>query len=146
MQSHTVYRPLALEYADRPVLVLGGKGANARRVAESYGFRHAYIPNDILQWNPAVWPFTTLTEADRQDVRANVDFGQIQFAAIFVFNDSRDVGRDIQVAYDVLVAAKGVMGTSADPTQRQEQIPVFFSNPDFVWGNEFSQPRFGGRL
>lgn len=62
VQSHTVFRSLVPQYADKPVLVVGGIEDRCRRVAEAYGFKHAYIPADVLAWKPAVWPYHKLTE------------------------------------------------------------------------------------
>ncbi|KAG1716095.1 hypothetical protein ID866_1067 [Astraeus odoratus] len=53
IQAHTVLRSIAHQYADKPVLVLGGKGETVRKVAESYGFRQVYNTLDLLAWNPS---------------------------------------------------------------------------------------------
>lgn len=149
VQSHTVYRSHVKEYRDRPVLVIGGRDDQCRRVAESYGFTQVYTPADILNWNPAIWPFTQLTDHDKTFVKSNVDFSKIQFAAVFVFHDSRDVGRDVQLSVDLLISQKGVFGTTKDPDElelwtKEKQIPFYFSNPDLLFGNDFPLPRFGG--
>lgn len=62
VQSHTVFRSLVPQYADKPVLVVGGIEDRCRRVAEAYGFKHVYIPADVLAWKPSVWPYHKLTE------------------------------------------------------------------------------------
>jgi len=31
---------------------------------DRYGFKHAYIPADILRWRPSVWPYHKLTEEE----------------------------------------------------------------------------------
>ncbi|GAA5827990.1 hypothetical protein JCM5353_002864 [Sporobolomyces roseus] len=61
VQSHTIFRSMLHKYADKPVLVVGGIGDNCRQIAETYGFKHAYIPADVLRWRPSVWPYHKLT-------------------------------------------------------------------------------------
>lgn len=67
---------------------------------------------------------------------------------MLVFHDSMDWGRDIQLVLDLVSAEKGVFGTHKDVKDpslwtAENQLPVYFSNPDMLWGNEWSQPRFG---
>jgi len=76
------------------------------------------------------------------------DFSKIQFAAILVFHDSLDAFRDLQLVCDLVRAQDGVFGTLKNPKDAEawkpeRQIPLHFSNPDLLWGNEFSQARFG---
>lgn len=61
---------------------------------------------------------------------------------------ARDWGRDLQLVLDLVRADSGVFGTVKDPKDAsqwipEKQIPVHFSNPDLLWGNEFSVSRFG---
>ncbi|GAA6029184.1 hypothetical protein JCM8097_001641 [Rhodosporidiobolus ruineniae] len=147
VQSHTIFRSLVPKYGDKPVFVVGGNSDKCRRVAEVYGFKHAYIPADVLRWKPAIWPYHKLTEKEMAYSK-DVDFSTISFGAILVFHDSRDWGRDIQLVLDLVQAQDGVFGTRNDLKDKsqwtkEKQIPVHFSNPDLLWGNEFSQPRFG---
>jgi hypothetical protein len=68
MQSHTILKSSAHKYANKPVLVLGGKGDVLRKVAErweknilvssdlkttgiSYGLRQVYTTLDVKAWN-----------------------------------------------------------------------------------------------
>lgn len=53
IQAHTVLKTVVDKYADAPVLVLGGRNDDVRRVAEAYGFRRAYTPLDVKAWNPS---------------------------------------------------------------------------------------------
>ncbi|GAA5876931.1 hypothetical protein JCM8547_006313 [Rhodosporidiobolus lusitaniae] len=148
VQSHTIFRSLVPKYADKPVLVIGGREDRCRRVAETYGFKHAYIPADILAWKPSIWPYHKLSEKALTYVK-EADFSTIPFAAVLVFHDSvDDWGRDIQLVLDLVKAEDGVFGTAKDLKDpslwtKEKQLPVHFSNPDLLWGNEFSQPRFG---
>ncbi|KAK4057079.1 hypothetical protein OIO90_001979 [Microbotryomycetes sp. JL221] len=148
VQSHTIFRALTKQYADKPVFVIGGLHDRCRKVAEDYGFKHVYIPADVLAWDPSIWPFHKLTEREKTYIKTGVDFSNINFAAVLVFHDTFDYGRDIQLLTDLVKAQKGVFGTHKDLAQtpmwtRENSIPVYFSNPDLLWGNEFSQPRHG---
>lgn len=118
----------------------------------SYGFKHVYIPQDILHWWHAVWPFQHLTDHELSFVKKGVDFSQVKFATVLVFHDSRDwgkhawiatrshftdlciAGRDIQLVTDLVRSVDGVFGTHKsvnDPKQwlPEAQIPLHFSNP-----------------
>lgn len=48
---------------------------------------------------------------------------------------------------DVLASPDGVVGRwkelDSDHHLWKQQMPVFFSNPDLLWGNDWSEPRFG---
>ncbi|KDE09526.1 HAD-superfamily subfamily IIA hydrolase [Microbotryum lychnidis-dioicae p1A1 Lamole] len=145
VQSHTIFRGLVPQFEDKPVLVIGGIKDHCRKVAQHYGFKHVYIPEDVLHWQASVWPFQKLTEKEVAYAKADVDFSEISFAAILVFHDSFNWGRDVQLICDVLSSSQGVLGTSklTSEWESSPQLPVHFSNPDLLWGNEFSQPRFG---
>jgi ribonucleotide monophosphatase NagD (HAD superfamily) len=61
-------------------------------------------------------------------------------------HDSFDWGLDTQLAVDVLTSKDGIITDPINATTNNTQtnhIPVYFSNPDFLWGNEYSRPRFG---
>ncbi|KAM0748710.1 HAD-superfamily hydrolase [Meredithblackwellia eburnea MCA 4105] len=148
VQSHTIFRALADKYGDKPVLVIGGAHDACRKVAEVYGFQQPYIPADVIAWDNSIWPFVRLSEKEQGYVKKDVDFSKVNFAAVLVFHDTRDWGRDIQLATDLLRSKDGVFGTAKDPLDPSQwtpdkQLPIYFSNPDLLWGNEFSQPRFG---
>ncbi|GAA5974993.1 hypothetical protein JCM11641_006794 [Rhodosporidiobolus odoratus] len=147
VQSHTIFRSLVPQYGDKPVLVVGGNSDRCRRVAQAYGFKHAYIPADVIAWAPSIWPYHKLTEKEMTYIK-QADFSTIPFAAVLVFHDSRDWGRDIQLTLDLVRSQDGVFGTLKDHKDaslftKDKQLPVHFSNPDLLWGNEFSQSRFG---
>ncbi|GAA6046971.1 hypothetical protein JCM3770_003457 [Rhodotorula araucariae] len=142
VQSHTIFRSFVPKYQDKPVFVVGGRSDRCRRVAEAYGFKHVFIPADVLAWAPSIWPYGRLSEKERSYVKT-ADFSKIQFAAILVMHDSLDAFRDLQLVCDLVRAKDGVFGTLKAPDDRSPQIPVHFSNPDLLWGNEFPQARFG---
>lgn len=51
VQSHSIFRPLAQRFGEKPVLVVGGFSDRCRKVAEEYGFKHVYIPADVVHWS-----------------------------------------------------------------------------------------------
>ncbi|KAK9896258.1 HAD-superfamily subfamily IIA hydrolase [Cystobasidium minutum MCA 4210] len=143
IQSHTVFREQAKNFGDKPILIVGGTGHSCREVARSYGFKKVYTPHDLLAWRQELWPFKSLTENDEKSVQ-RVDFSQVPFSAIFVFHDSRDWGFDTQIMLDVLMSPDGTVTTWRDPeAEWTQQVPVFFSNPDLLWGNDWPEPRLG---
>lgn len=64
VQSHTPLRDYVAKYADRPVLVCGGKGDAARRIARSYGLNRPYLLQDIVAWRGSVWDRYELSEEE----------------------------------------------------------------------------------
>lgn len=143
VQSHTIFTQFLSSYQTKPILVVGGRGERCRLVAERYGFEQVYIPLDILRWNQSIWPFHKISDRDHQ-ITKTADFSRISFSAIFVMHDSFDWGLDIQIAVDLLTSKDGIITNPMKSlTLDSPRIPVYFSNPDFLWGNEFSRPRFG---
>lgn len=139
IQAHTVLKSVVHNYADVPVLVLGGKGDTLRRVAEGYGFQKVYTTLDILAWNPSIWPFHELTQDERASVRPT-DFSKIQFGAIFVFHDPRNWALDIQIMCDVI---QGFIGGSHETNHTRKPVDLVFCNPDIIWQSDFEAPRMG---
>jgi len=142
MQSHTILKSITHKYANKPVLVLGGKGNVLRKVAESYGFQHVYTTLDIKAWNPDVWPFHDLTPEERTCARP-IDFSTTPISAIFVFHDPRNWALDVQVMVDV-IQSRGIVGRPR-PVDGATATPVevIFCNPDLLWRSEFPRPRLG---
>lgn len=66
------------------------------------------------------------------------------FSSIVVFHDSRDWGRDIQIICDILRSENGYLGSLSQfhhTPQFKQSVPMFFTNPDFQWANDFPLPR-----
>lgn len=64
--------------------------------------------------------------------------------------DSHDWGRDSQIIIDLVRSNDGVLGTLAESSTtaaaaktKIKSIPIHYSNPDLLWGNEFPVSRFG---
>ncbi|KAH9935561.1 HAD-like domain-containing protein [Fomitopsis serialis] len=153
IQSHTVLKQIVEKYANLPVLVLGGRNDEVRKVAEGYGFSKAYTTLDVLAWNPAVWPFHDLTELERQSTK-EVDFTQTPIAAAFVFHDPRNWALDIQILCDVFQSGGiiggphggpgGTVGRDSTTQASQHRRPeLIFCNPDLLWKANFERPRLG---
>ncbi|CAG8434035.1 9720_t:CDS:10 [Funneliformis mosseae] len=140
--SHSPMRSLVSIYQNSQVLVLGGASDNCRKVAESYGFNQVVLPNDILAWNPSIWPFTKLGREDLK-LTKKVDFSRESIAAIMMFHDSRDWGRDLQITLDVLRSRDGYVGTLRKENEvTSRAVPIYFSNPDIIWANDYPVPRY----
>ncbi|TFK18971.1 HAD-superfamily hydrolase [Coprinopsis marcescibilis] len=142
IQAHTVIKKYAQQYAEEPVLVLGGKLDAVRKVAENYGFRKAYTSLDIHSWNPAVWPFYKLTDAERA-VAKSADFSQTPISAVFVFHDPRNWALDVQILCDIVQSGGIVGGPPVPILSLSKPVKVVFCNPDLLWRSDFEQPRLG---
>ncbi|KAI8911658.1 HAD-like domain-containing protein, partial [Gorgonomyces haynaldii] len=133
--SHTPMRQLAQKYQSKPVLIIGQD--YCKQVALEYGFQKPVLASEILSWNHKIWPFSDPTDAYKDCL---VDLDHESIASIMVFHDSRDWGRDCQIICDVLRSENGKIGT--ENTFNQQAVPVYTSNSDFIWTNEFPLTRF----
>lgn len=123
-------------------MVIGGQGEQGRLVAQSYGLKRAYIPQDVIAWNPAIWDRYTLSLEEEGFVKVSgshlntqipvrsispltlapckadrceqhVDFSQTPIEAVFVIHDhGMDWGLSIQIILEILSSQGGVLGTS----------------------------------
>ncbi|KAI0656680.1 HAD-like domain-containing protein [Cubamyces menziesii] len=156
LQAHTILKSVVHKYENKPVLVLGGRNDDVRKVAEGYGFKHVYTTLDVLAWKPEVWPFHELTPEERASTKP-VDFSQTPISAIFVFHDPRNWSLDIQIIIDVLRARGIIGGPYLDTPEHADHhgdgrihgkdanapIELVFCNPDLLWKSDFPQPRLG---
>ncbi|WVF72738.1 TIGR01456 family HAD hydrolase [Kwoniella sp. CBS 6097] len=145
VQSHTPIREYAQKYKDKPVLVIGGARDSGRRVAESYGLKHAFIPQDIIAWDSSIWDHTELKEEEKSFVRHH-DFTSTQFAAALVVHDSHDWGRDLTLLLDLLNSRNGVLGTRRDDHMTagvKGDVEIVISNADVEWRSKWPIPRLG---
>ncbi|KAI0295868.1 HAD-like domain-containing protein [Multifurca ochricompacta] len=140
MQAHTILKSFAHKYANKPVLVLGGKRDVLRKVAKSYGLKHVYTTLDVKAWNPDVWPFHDLTPEERA-AATPVDFSTTPISAIFVFHDPRNWALDVQVMIDIILS-RGIIDRRR-PVENAPPVELVFCNPDLQWRSEFSRPRLG---
>ncbi|WWC71613.1 TIGR01456 family HAD hydrolase [Kwoniella pini CBS 10737] len=145
VQSHTPIKEYVEKYKNKPVLIIGGKGESCRRVAESYGLKYPYIPQDIIAWKPSIWDRTELTNEEKSFVKTT-DFSKISFAAALVMHDTHDWGRDITLILDLLSSNKGIFGTRKkgyDKSNFKGDVELIFSNADVEWRSDWPIPRLG---
>ncbi|KAF9528509.1 HAD-like domain-containing protein [Crepidotus variabilis] len=141
-QAHTILKKFAPKYADKPVLVLGGERDVVKKVARSYGYQKALTTLDVLAWNPSVWPFHRLSEAERA-VTESIDFSKTPIAAVFVYHDPRNWALDVQVTCDVLQSGGVIGGPYISSRGRTPPVELVFCNPDLIWRSDFDRPRIG---
>jgi len=162
IMSHTPMQRLAMEHRDHLVLVVGNELTPL--IAQAYGFKYAVGPSQFLRREPSIWPHTYMNGAlagkvelcpmpseDKTEAHPFYHSKLTDVRAIFVFHDGLDWGTELQMVCDALRGETGrVLGAAAlntYPRPRDSkpppQTPIFFTNPDFVWKNEQSFPRFG---
>lgn len=147
VQAHTVMKSLLDKYRDEPILMLGGPdyppGAS-RSVLEGYGFKQVYTAHDLHAYAQPSFPYTHPAK-DQEPALRHVDFSKVHFKAIFMLHDSREWGRDIQYAVDLMRADNGVFGTvlTNEEIRARTSMPIYFSHGDLLWGNDFSVARLG---
>ncbi|TID15450.1 hypothetical protein CANINC_004416 [Pichia inconspicua] len=145
VQSHTPLKQLTNKF--KRVLVIGGPDPNAREVILSYGFEEVIRPIDIIRAAPEIWPFTRYTTHEISNHSLSPDISEIDLRsidAIFVINDPRDMGSDLQITIDALCCDNGVITTRRkDLNSSIPSIPIIFSNMDLQWSTGYSIPRFG---
>ncbi|KAI9352587.1 HAD-like domain-containing protein [Obelidium mucronatum] len=150
--AHSPMAPLAEKYSrsdSDAVLILGKDGC--KDAAISYGFKHPILTEEILATCPEIWPFRAPLEGYKPIADMNRRIG-----AIFSFHDSKDWGRDIQIVCDLL-RTNGDLNQIVDPSHHSHrvrhtltlqqqyarpQLPIYFSNGDFVWSNNLPLTRF----
>ncbi|KAF2741354.1 HAD-superfamily hydrolase [Polyplosphaeria fusca] len=160
VQSHTPFADMD-EYKSKTVLVVGGDDDKCRHVAERYGFKTAVTPGDIFVQYPAVWPFSqhlldyykTCSRPLPRPIDPDSPETSLKIDAIFVYNDPRDWGLDLQIVQDVLLSHRGILGTWSEKNgktafpnkgfQQDGQPPLYFSNPDLLWAAKYHLPRLG---
>ncbi|KAI4132553.1 MAG: hypothetical protein LQ338_000652 [Usnochroma carphineum] len=163
IQSHTPFAdlihqtspedPTKTPLAEKTILVTGGDGERCRKVAEAYGFRSVVIPADIITANPTIWPFTSpqnyesharplpLPIYDPSSSRPPSPDTNLTIHSIFIYNDPRDWALDTQILLDVLLSDRGILGTTT--ATNEQQIPLYFSNPDILFSSHHPHPRLG---
>ncbi|SCU85450.1 LAFA_0D15720g1_1 [Lachancea sp. 'fantastica'] len=144
IQSHTPFKTLVPEF--KKVLAVGSD--SVREVAETYGFERVVHPMDIVRYEPSIAPFSGISKDVRMEISREIPgLDKEPFEAILVFNDPRDWGADIQIILDILNSEGGMLNTvrqssSAAPLSKPS-VPIYFSNNDLVWANQYSLNRIG---
>ena len=167
VQSHTPFAELVHGVDGKPglkdkcIMVLGGDNGKCRDVAERYGFTNVITPGDIFAAYPEIWPFSkvfldyykSFTRPLPRPINQNDPDNSLKVDAIFVFNDPRDWGLDIQILLDVLLSRNGIVGTYSGKNndrslpnngyQQDGQPPLYFSNTDLFWATGYHLSRLG---
>lgn len=143
-------------------MVVGGEGGRCRDVAEMYGFTNVVTPGDIYAAYPEIWPFSKPFLQDYyhsfarplpKPITSASPEESLKIDAVFVYNDPRDWGLDLQVILDVLLSREGIMGTYSAKNGdlslpnsgylQDNQPPLYFSNPDLLWAAKYHLSRLG---
>lgn len=167
IQSHTPFAELATthgvpSYKDKCILVVGGDYDGCAQVARSYGFTNVVTPGDIFASYPEIWPFSKnfangyyshFASPLPRPINPDDPTTSLKIDAIFVYNDPRDWGLDIQLILDVLLSREGIMGTYSVKNGKKDlpnngylqdgQPPLYFSNPDLLWAAGYHLSRLG---
>ena len=126
--SHSPMRPLADTFGGQKVLVLGCR--DVERVATAYGFHPVVTVNALAGADPAAYPFM---DWQHQPLPANV--AAAPFGAVLIMHDPVHWAPDLQLTLDV------VRGGSPLGSGSSQAVPVFASNPDFVFAGAHPVPR-----
>eukprot|EP01121_Diplochlamys_sp_Union-15-3_P002962 TRINITY_DN12798_c0_g1_i1.p1 TRINITY_DN12798_c0_g1~~TRINITY_DN12798_c0_g1_i1.p1 ORF type:complete len:222 (-),score=25.24 TRINITY_DN12798_c0_g1_i1:175-783(-) len=128
------------EYKNKQILAVGyGDLVN---IAYSYGFEKVISVKEYSLLFPLLDPWRKYSKYVKQIPDKETAVGKLHgpIEAIFVMHDPEDWGTDLQIVNDILCSN----GTPGEGDHHFQQIiPIFFSNPDFLWAAEFNWPRFG---
>lgn len=128
--SHTPMRALVPAFAERKVLIIGGR--DSVTVARKYGFSKAVDTMSMLRTFPDMHP---LSGAQHVPCR----HGEDKVEAVVCFHDSVEWGAEIQVCCDVL---RG--GDPPGTGGLRQQIPLYLANADFLFKGTYPVPRLAG--
>lgn len=146
---------------DKTVLVLGGDHDACQKVAQSYGFENVVTPGDIFAAHPEIAPFSKVfkdyyskfARPLPRPINPASPSDSLKIDAVFVYNDPRDWGLDVQLVLDVLLSREGILGTYSSKNgdknlpnngyQQDGQPPLYFSNPDLLWAAAYHLSRLG---
>ena len=165
MQSHTPFAELIHgenSLRDKCIMVAGGEYGRCRDVAEKYGFTNVITPGDIYAAYPEIWPFSKPFQQDYyasfarplpRPINPDSPVDSLKIDAVFVYNDPRDWGLDMQLILDVMLSREGIMGThsskNGDPSLpnsgylQDKQPTLYFSNVDLLWAADYHLSRLG---
>lgn len=129
--SHTPLRPVIAAHAHQKILVLGCRDVVS--VAKEYGAKRVYTAADVAHDEPNRYPFIHYERrecADRDE----------PFGAVFVLHDPNNWGCEIQIALDVIRGGRP-LGTGNGHGSAAQSVPVYASNADLVFPNQYAAPR-----
>ncbi|RMZ75820.1 hypothetical protein DV737_g5126, partial [Chaetothyriales sp. CBS 132003] len=163
VQSHTPFAELAHtdKMKDKCILVVGGDYGLCRDVAQQYGFTNVITPGDIYAAHPETWPFSKnfgsyysqFAKPLPKPINAVSPQDSLKIDAIFIYNDPRDWGLDLQLILDLLLSTEGVLGTYSAKNGNRSlanngylqdgQPPLYCSNADLLWAASYHLSRLG---
>lgn len=140
VQSHTPFKTLVPKF--KKVLAVGSP--SVRDVAETYGFEKVVHPMDIVRYDRNIAPFSGTTSERLMEISQEAPGLDTEpFEAVLVFNDPRDWGADIQIILDILNSDKGMLNTIRQEATSVPSVPIYFSNNDLLWANQYKLNRIG---
>ncbi|KAL0249589.1 hypothetical protein GEMRC1_004819 [Eukaryota sp. GEM-RC1] len=128
--SHSPIPFFAKDLKDKLVVIAGRP--NCRDVMEQHGFTNILTTTDICNLIPDIYPYKTFPSPQLP----SADVLTQRIHALFIVSDSDDWQRDLQISLDI-AKCDGRLGSFSD----QQVVPVFFSNPDFVYAAKYPIPR-----
>jgi len=165
MQSHTPFAELIHgenSLREKCIMVVGGQSGRCRDVAETYGFTNVITPGDVYAAHPEIWPFSkpfqqsyyaSFARPLPRPINPASPRDSLKIDAVFVYNDPRDWGLDMQVILDVMLSREGIMGTYSSKNGdsslpncgylQDGQPTLYFSNPDLLWAADYHLSRLG---
>ncbi|KAH3900191.1 uncharacterized protein SCDLUD_003162 [Saccharomycodes ludwigii] len=148
--SHTPFKSISSDYEK---ILAVGPPVSTKQVAREYGFKEVYEVGDIVEYNRNIAPFSALSNKvfnptlkryyTDNNADTLLDLTTKPFDGIFVFSDPRDWGADVQIVLDLLNSEKGILNTKRNYKSDKPSIPIFFSQKDFLWANNYTLNRFG---
>eukprot|EP01135_Chromosphaera_perkinsii_P006852 Nk52_evm7s621 gene=Nk52_evmTU7s621 len=130
------HSPMAMmtEYFNKHCLLLGQ--GDLKTIAGNYGFTNTVTFEEFCE----SYPLLDVTAHGQREFRKNAKTkGMEKIEAIFTLSDPVQWEGCLQVAIDLL-RSNGVPGM---PYEKEQVVPYFSSNADFLWMAEHNEPRFG---
>ncbi|OAP61156.1 TIGR01456 family HAD hydrolase [Fonsecaea erecta] len=156
IQSHTPFAELIHgeeSLRHKCIMVVGGEYGRCRNVAERYGFTNVVTPDLAVQQALPARLLCILRAAAPQTDNPTSPEDSLKIDAVFVYNDPRDWGLDMQVILDVMLSREGIMGTYSSKNGdlslpnsgflQDGQPTLYFSNPDLLWAADYHLSRLG---
>ncbi|TPX70231.1 hypothetical protein SpCBS45565_g01853 [Spizellomyces sp. 'palustris'] len=138
--SHSPMRHLAPQYKNKLVHVVGPD--ECKNVARSYGFSDVVTSKEIKAFDKSIWPYRSVGD-EMDDTQCPYDLSQTPISATLIFHDPTDWGLDIQLITDTLASQTGLITTRQPSRPYSQSTPLYSSNADFQWSNEWPWPRYG---
>ncbi|KAG4431231.1 hypothetical protein IFR05_013290 [Cadophora sp. M221] len=156
--SHSPFRQLVPEFADKNILVLGGAGDTTRNLAEADGFRRVITSADIVKtFGRAVHPLSDTEVAQHSEHGREIKYRlsdkakSVQISAILVWSSPRDWGLDAMIVTDFLLSERGhyltkspkngIRSVSNNGYLQDGQPKMYFCSMDPTWANSCTAPR-----